>query len=177
MYTTNFRINTYMSNIENTNFLQPAGFRLSIDRRNYPNLQYFVQGVDHPSVSVPMANASYKRIVDVAQVGDKLEFSEVTFDVILDEEMKGYIEMYEWMQRLVETNYVTPYNRKSSAELTSEVDISLLILNSSNVQQRRISYKNAFPTNLGNIRMESTAADTTFITVPVTFKFTYFEVI
>lgn len=165
-----------MSTIQNTNYLQPSGFRLVIDRKNYPNLEYFVQGVDHPSVGVPFANVGYRRIADVAQVGDKLEFSEVTFDLMLDEEMKAYTEMYEWMQRLVEVNYTTRYNRDPGA-LTSETDISLIILNSANIQQKRISYKNAFPTNLGNVRMESTTTDTPIIVLPVSFKFTYFEII
>ncbi len=165
-----------MSNIQNTNFLQPAGFRLVIDRKNYPNLEYFVQSVDHPSVGLPYAQASYRRVTDVGQVGDKLEFNEVTFDIILDEDMNAYTEMFGWMQRLVEKNYVSRYN-KGEGDLTSEVDISLIILSSANVQQRRISYKNAFPTNLGNVRMEANTSDTTVIILPVTFKYTYFEII
>lgn len=176
MYTTFFDINIRMSTIQNTNYLQPSGFRLSIDRKNYPHLEYFVQAVDHPSVGLPLAGASYRRIVDVSQIGDKLEFSEVTFDLMLDEEMLAYTQMYSWMQRLVETNYVSPYTRKGE-ELTSETDISLIILNSANIQQKRITYKNAFPTNLGSVRMESTGTDSPVIVLPVTFKFTYFEII
>lgn len=162
--------------IENTNFLQPAGFRLSIDRKNYPNLEYFVQSVDHPSVSLPIASVGYRRIVDVAQIGDKLEFSEVTFDIMLDEEMRSYEEMYGWMTRLVENNIV-PQTAKSSTLPASAVDISLIILNSANIQQKRISYKDAFPTNLGNIRMESTSADTQVLILPVSFHYSYFELI
>lgn len=160
--------------IGNTNFLQPAGFRLSIDRKNYPNLEYFVQAVDHPSVGLPIASQGYKRIVDVAQVGDKLEFSEVTFDLVLDENMNSYEEMYTWMKRLVETNYVPPTGKEINVP-TSSSDISLIILNSSNVQQKRISYKNAFPTNLGNIRMESATTDPQVIILPISFHYTYFE--
>ncbi len=156
--------------------MQPAGFRLSIDRKNYPNLEYFVQAVDHPSVGLPIASTGYRRIVDVAQVGDKLEFSEVTFDIMLDEEMNSYTEMYGWMQRLVENNIV-PQTAKNAELPPSSTDISLIILNSANVQQKRISYKNAFPTNLGNIRMESTSADTQVLILPVSFHFTYFEVL
>ena len=32
----------------NKNYLQPTGFRVIISRQNYPNLEYFAQGVTHP---------------------------------------------------------------------------------------------------------------------------------
>ena len=32
----------------NINYLQPTGFRISIDRKRYPNLEYFCQQVIHP---------------------------------------------------------------------------------------------------------------------------------
>lgn len=161
--------------VTNTNFLQPAGFRLVINRVKYPNLQYFVQSVDHPSVSNAPASGSYSRIQAVDQIGDKLEFGEVTFSVMLDEEMSAYTEMYNWMERLTRQKYTSPTDETDDV-LSSEHDISLLILNSSNVQQKRITYKSAFPTNLGQITMESTAAEPTPISVPVTFRYTYFSI-
>ena len=33
---------------DNKNYLQPTGFSVSIDRKNYPNLQYFAQSITHP---------------------------------------------------------------------------------------------------------------------------------
>ncbi len=34
----------------NFNYLQPTGFKLVIDRTNYPNLEYFVQDFTHAGV-------------------------------------------------------------------------------------------------------------------------------
>lgn len=162
--------------IGNTNLLQPASFKLVIDRKNYPNLEYFVQRVDHPSVSVNAAEASYSRISSVPLPGDKLEFGEVTFDLILDEEMNAYSEIYTWLQRLVNKNYSTRLNIEEGIP-SAEADISLLILNSSNRQQKKIIYRNAFPTNMGNISMEASSTEPTTLVVPASFRYTYFDLV
>lgn len=160
----------------NTNLLQPTGLKLVIDRKNYPNLEFFVQSVDHSSVTIAAAEASYPRIGSVPQIGDKLEFGEVTFNLILDEDLMSYTEMFNWMKRLVQENY-KPQTTKNFGEPASETDIALLILNSSNVQQKKFIYRNAFPTNLANITLDASTSDPTPIVVPVSFRYTYFDLL
>ena len=46
----------------NKNYLQPTGFRVIIDRENYPNLEFFAQSVDHTDVSMTAPNVAYSRI-------------------------------------------------------------------------------------------------------------------
>ena len=162
--------------VTQTNFLQGSGFRIVINRERFANLEYFVQTVNHPSVDVPEAAGSFRHLSQLQQIGDKLEFAPVTFTIMLDEEMAAYTEMYTWMKNIVEQNYTSTTNANTES-LSSEHDISLLIMNSSNVLQKTIVYKNAFPVSLGEISMESTASDITIITVPVTFRYTYFELL
>lgn len=159
--------------ITNTNFLQPSGFRIVINRKRFPNLQYFVQGVSHPSVDIAPAQGSYSRLASVDQIGDKLEFGSVTFNIMLDEEMSGYSEMFDWMHRLVNENFV-PKFEATATNPSSEHDITLIVLNSSNVEIKKITYRNAFPVSIGEISMESTAADPQPISVPVTFRYLNF---
>lgn len=163
-----------MSNVSNTNFLQPSGFKIVIDRQKFPNLSWFAQSVDHPSVGVPATNAAYSRVVDVAVPGDKLEYSEVTFNVILDEEMAVYTEIYDWLKRMVEYKY-TPATDATDEFPPTECDISLIMLNSSNNEQRRFVYRNAFPTNIGNIPMAA-ESEPTPILVPISFRYLYFDI-
>jgi hypothetical protein len=162
-----------MSNI-NTNFLQPTGFKLIIDRQKFANLEWFAQSVDHPSVGNQPAIEGYRRVTDVGFPGDKLEFPEVSFNIILDEEMASYTEAYNWLKRLVEEKY-TPPTSSSTNRLPSECDITLLILNSSNIRQKSIIYRNAFPTNIGGINM-SAENDPQPMVVPISFKYLTFEI-
>ena len=67
----------------NKNYLQPTGFRVIIDRENYPNLEFFAQSVDHPDVSMTAPNVAYSRIGNVSLPGDALEYSELNIQFIL----------------------------------------------------------------------------------------------
>ena len=34
----------------NLNYLQPTSYKITIDRENYPNLEYFAQSITHPGM-------------------------------------------------------------------------------------------------------------------------------
>ena len=79
----------------NKNYLQPSGFRVIIDRENYPNLEFFAQSVNHPDVSIAGTNLPFRRIENVNMPGDTISFSELTVSFILDEDMKAYTEKFK----------------------------------------------------------------------------------
>ena len=39
--------------LSNINLLQPTSFKLIIDRKNFPNLEFFCQSVAHPAIDIP----------------------------------------------------------------------------------------------------------------------------
>ena len=123
----------------NLNYLQPTGFKILIDRAKYPNLEYFCQSVDHPSVSANPVELPIRRITGVPLPGDKLTHSEIGFNIILDEEMTGYNEMYNWLQRLVNEGQVGPSGRDT--KFPTFADITLMILSSHNNATQKIRYR------------------------------------
>lgn len=165
------------SQLTTTNFLQPTGFKMVINRKNFPNLQYFCQSFSHPNIGVNAAELAYKRISSVPFAGDKITFGELSVQVILDEEMNSYEEMYNWMERLVETK------EKSAGASTMDyntapptyADITLSILNSANNMSREIRYIDCVPTDLSSINFEAVGGDQ-FLTYTVGFRYTYFEI-
>ena len=48
----------------NLNYLQPTGFKILIDRAKYPNLEYFCQSVEHPSVTANPIEFPVRRITE-----------------------------------------------------------------------------------------------------------------
>ncbi len=159
---------------KNQNFLQPSGYKISIDRANYPNLEFFVQSVQHPSVSVPMTEITYPR-ANVHMPGDKLIYDEVTFDLLLDEDMNAYIEMHNWLKRLVEDKVRGASQRH--LQTASTADITLTLLSSHNNSTKKFIYRDCVPTNIGGVQMSSNVTDVAFINVPVGFAFTYFDIV
>ena len=102
----------------------------------YPNLEYFCQSVDHPSVSVNEVPLPVRRITSVPLPGDKITHNEIGFNIILDEEMTGYNEMYNWLQRLVNEAQVSPIQR--DVKFPTYADITLMILSSHNNATQKI---------------------------------------
>ena len=160
----------------NFNYLQPTGFKLVIDRTNYPNLEFFVQDFTHAGVIMNAADLSYKKIASIPFIGDKLTYNEMLANIILDEDMKSYTEMHDWMRRILDQDMTTPVDRyKAKVEKPpAQSDITLSILSSSNNPVVRIRYKDCIPTALTDIQFQSTAGGESFITFGASFRFTYF---
>jgi hypothetical protein len=158
---------------QNLNFLQPTNFKVVIDRKRYGNLEFFAQRVSHPGVTVNSPSVPYRGISNVSLPGDTIAFSELSFNVIVDEDLKSYIEVFNWLKDLVEVPYQR--NMKDVGE-KQEVDITLSVQNSHNNTTKKIRYIDCIPTNLGALDMESVAGDDRVVTYPVTFTIGYFEI-
>ena len=50
------------SAITTTNFLQPNAYKITINRKNFPNLEFFCQSVFHPEMTANAAELPYKNI-------------------------------------------------------------------------------------------------------------------
>lgn len=160
----------------NINYLQPTGFAVSISRENYPNLEYFCQGVQHPGIDVASVEMPFRR-VNVPFPGDKLEFGIVSFSFLLDEDMEGYLEMYNWLRRLVEDEHVAPARSIYESAIPTESDITVSILSSSNNVTKQIKYYAAFPTSISTIELSSLRTEPEPISFDASFRFAYFEIL
>ena len=165
---------TTVSTLQPPSFLQPTGYKLVVNRLRFPNLEFFAQSVNHPSINLAPAIQQF-RGVDAAFPGDKIDYTELNVLVMLDEKMHIYEEMQTWLESTVYQNYRTPTGIATADKDQSEYDIRLLILTSGNVLARTITYKSAFPTFIGDIEFASTPGTLQYISFPMTFKFTSFS--
>ena len=168
---------------ENFNYLQPTSFKLVIDRRNYPNLEFFCQTVTHPGMIMSSVELPYQKVAGIPFPGDKLTFNEMTAQILLDENLESYNEMFAWMRRLLDTD-MGPRNRRSAqgqgntfGNVPTYADITLSILSSHNNQTKQVRYIDCVPTSLGDIVFESTATGQEFISFAASFRFNYFELV
>ena len=158
----------------NINYLQPTSFKISLDRKNYPNLEFFCQSITHPGMLLNSVEVPFRKIAGIPFAGDKLTFNELTANIILDEDMTSYSEMYSWIRRLLDTNSVSALNRTSTTAATY-ADITLHMLSSANNTTKQIRYLDCVPTALGDIQLESTGSGGEFVTFAASFRFSYFE--
>lgn len=160
----------------NINPLQPTGFRLVIDRKHYPNFQFFANTVTHASMNCDAAMQAVPRIEGIPQAGDKLTFSELSVTMIVDEDLQGYKEIYDWMLRLVNENRVGKTGREADG-IPTEADIILQILTSKNNLNKEFRYHDCIPTTLGSIQFLANPGEVEMMFVDVTFRFSYFDLI
>jgi hypothetical protein len=157
----------------NKNYLQPTGFKFVIDRRNYPNLEFFAQSVTHPGASVSPLELNVPRVSSIAFAGDKITYSSLTLEVILDEDMESYQEFQNWLERTVNDSQ---NNSTIDTTPSTSADISLLIMSSHNNKNKQIRYKDCVPTEIGAFTLASNTGDVSYPTFSVTFRFTTFEI-
>ena len=156
------------------NYLEPTGFKIVLNREHYRQTEYFITSVSHPSVTLPSVEVPF-RSINTQQPGDRLQFSEVTFNMILDENLNNYIEMYDILKETVQTADLYRHNRQVT-ERPLDMDIRLITLSSKNNANREIIYYDTRLTSIGDIEFEATRADVQYITVPLSFEFNYFEI-
>lgn len=167
--------NCMADSISNYNYLTPTGFRVVIDRKNYANLTYFAQSIQHPSMELNPVEAPFKRL-NVSFVGDKIQHNPLSIIFLMDEDMAAYSEIYDWMERSVEEPQVNSSPINQAGDKTSFADITVTILTSQNNKNKEIRYKNCHPISLGDVEFTA-VSDGQYLTFPGTFRFDYYELI
>lgn len=154
-----------MALTDNKNFLQPTGFRVIVQRKDYGNLEFFAQSVQHPGCTVGAVEVPIPRIQGLPLAGDTIAYGELNLSLILDEDLTAYKEVQQWLEDSV-------YGTKD----VIHHDIKVIVLTSHNNFCAQIQYKNCIPTQLGSIELTSTTGDVTYINFDVTFRFSEFVI-
>ena len=164
------------TSINDVNLFQPTGFQISIDRKNFSAITFFAQQVMHPSMQTTAADLSSPRLQSIPMPADTVVFGELSINGVLDENFKAYKEIYTWMLKLVNSNFL-PAGSRTATEPPSHCDITVVALTSANNPNITIKYRDCVPTSVGDITFDASLSDVSVISFPTTFKFSHFEVI
>jgi len=167
----------------NINPLSPTGFRLSIQK--LPDVSFFAQEVTLPDLSLP--NIEMKTPLSAVSIpGELLEYGDFTINFLVDEEMKNYTAIYNWMIGLgfpedhnqygnftKAQSEASNYNVRNGA--TNYSDGVLEILGSNNVGVKSITFVDLNPVSLSSLTFKSDETDINYLTGTVTFRYTLFK--
>lgn len=157
-------INTNMSNLtDNYNFLSPTGFKLVINRNSLANLEYFATSVTLPGLSlgqIDVPTNQYKGYLS----GD-VTFDDFSIRIAMDEDMKVYKEIYEWMMKHRDSNDAVVY------------DATLIILTNHNIPNNKIQFTNLFPSNVSGLEFNTQSTNVEYLQSDVTFRYDYFKIL
>lgn len=138
---------------KNINQLNVVSYKLVISRM--PEVEYHCTSVNIPSVNLGGPVLLPNRFSDDKRPGEKLDFDNLNIEFIIDEDLNNYREVYNWLLGLG-----FPEDHQQHQKLPEELsDIKLITLTNNSRGNIEFSFKDCFPTLLGEINFTSSAID------------------
>ena len=163
----------------------------------FPITEWFVVRANIPSVTLGVAD-QYTPFVQVQVSGDHITYGDFNITFIVDENLKNYMEMYNWVKNigfpfsreqfntLDRPDYQDrsggqkynpekdTYSKVNDSDLYTDILLHLMSSNNNLVATGEI-YE-AFPTTLRAIEYSQQETDMTYATCAVGFAYTWFDV-
>lgn len=163
----------------NHNPLHPNKFQLNFSRA--PNLQFFCQSLNMPGISLSEIPRNTP-FVDIYVPGEKAIYDVLNITFIIDEDMKTWFEIHDWIRALTFPTKFDEYRQlRQLSPVTNQnfpqySDAHLTILNSANRATYRIKFVDCFPTSVSSFIFSATDSPETILTADASFRFSYFEI-
>ena len=172
--------------IGNRNFLSPIGFKFSLKRS--PGVAYFCNEANIPDMTLGEAiQPTYLR--DIPTPGDKIQFGDLSLRFLVDEDLKNYMEIQNWIRGLgypeetrefndltkkgvLADGYAFGHTRNDGDDIYS--DGTLQILSSNLVPKFHVKFTDLWPYNLSTLTFDATDTDIQYFTANVSFKYTIY---
>lgn len=161
----------------NRNFLAPDSYMFQIKRA--PHVNFFLQQISIPSITLQEVNVPTP-MVRFPVHGEHLLFGDLDIVFKVDEDLKNYLELYNWIVALG-----TPENLEQYAEIASKpvfsgegiyADVCILPLTNTKMPNYEIVFVDAHPTGIGAIRLYTTDKDINYLVCSAKFKYTHFTI-
>ena len=158
----------------NMNFLSPIGFKFQLG--NFPEVNYFCQSATLPGVSIGTIPVPTP-LKTIELSGDEVQFEELTIKFIVDENMKNWLSIYDW---IIGIGFPTiegqeKYKKlKTNSELTT--DATLTVLTGNMNPQINFRFNECFPLSLSSVAFDSGGTDIEYVTADVSFRYDVYTV-
>ena len=170
----------FANQITNRNFLSPAAFLFNITK--VPKVSFFCSSASIPEILFSTnIQPSYLKDIDVP--GDKLEYDDLIIRFLVDEDLKNYMAIHNWM-----TGIGFPESTKDFKDEVTKPDTtvdmnqqysdgSLSIQNSNFRTNAIVKFKDLFPTALTSLEFDTGVTDIQYFTAQVTFKYLVYNIV
>ena len=179
-------------------YASPNQCRIRFDR--LPLVTWFCTNANIPGITLGEAQFPTP-MSDMPISGDKLTFDTLNIQFIVDEELKNYREIWEWLvgigfpkqhsqfanvlsegqvndnfpgaSRQTYASQAGTNTTKSETAIYS--DATMTFYNSKNIPKVEVHFRDLFPTSLGGIDLIVDAGDVEYIRVDASFRYMYYE--
>ena len=166
---------------DNRSFLSPIGFQFSIQK--LPHVNYFCTSANVPDITLGVTGGVTNPFINLPQPAEKLTFGVLDVVFQVDEDMKNYKEMYNW---LIGLGYPDNFEQRSAIArakgATADVgpifsDATLLIATAANQVNIGISFVDAFPTTLSTLQFNTQETDVEYLQATASFTYRKYEIL
>lgn len=168
----------------NINPLSPTGFKFSITK--LPDVSFFCQEAALPDINLPNISVPTPLSM-ISQPGEIITYGDLIINFLVDEELKNYTAVYNWLVGLgfpEDHEQYTAFNRAQQTEASYNVrggamdfsDGVLEVLGSNNVPVKSFRFIDLHPVALGSLPFMSTSVDVTYLIGQATFRYTYYNI-
>lgn len=161
----------------NKNFLSPLNFKFQIKKAPYVN--FFIQQVNIPSILLQSPEKG-NPFVNIPYPGEHLKFGELKISFKVDEDLKNYLEIHNWITSLGKPENFDQYKTIQDKPIASGdgiySDISLIVLSSSKMANYEIVFVDAYPITVSDLTFNTVDDTVNYVTASATFKYTYYTI-
>jgi len=168
----------------------------------FPLTEWFVVSCNIPGITMGQGVVPTP-LTDVPFIGDKLTYDQFSMTFLVDEKLKNFIELHDWLVNMAApqknqqfmartSDYVIDSGQRTkfytdiegvSTEMSGNTsdrelycDIQIFILSSKNNPVVKFTLQNAFPVSLSALDYSSQDTDTTYVTCNVSFAFPFYTI-
>jgi len=139
-----------------------------------PILSEFAIAANVPSIEFISTDLNTAFGVNIPTASGKYIFEDLTVQFLVNEELEGWREIYEWIRRL------GPINEDVEQLMYNDCNVSttngeLIILNSAYKPKWKYTFYNMFPISLTGFSFSTSAADSVQLQSAVTFRYSYYD--
>jgi len=153
---------------ESINALLSTYFRFNIAR--LPAVTYFCQNASVPTVTMSEVQVATPFVP--LKFPSKLDFDELSVTFIVDEQMKNWLEIFNWMRSCTQVEGFSEF-APTNKHLTTG---NLFILNSNKHPKLCVTFEGLYPRTLSAIDFSSTVMDPEAILATATFAYRNYNI-
>ena len=177
-------------------YSQSNQFRINIPI--FPLTEWFVVSCNVPGVTMGQGVVPTP-LLDIPFIGDKLTYDQFNMTFMVDEQLKNYIELHDWLVNMAAPQKSSQFGARTSdyvvrpsqptkfyrdgAEVTGSTsdrdlycDIELYILSSKNNPVAKITMQEAFPVTLSALDYTQQDTDLNYVQCNVSFAFMLYTI-
>jgi len=162
-----------LTQAENLNILGNNNFHFEIFE--LPTVSMFAQEFSLPGITLGRAPVPTSA-VDYNVPGEKIEYEDLVITFLVDEFLKNYIEIFNWMTYLGFPEDTSQFRKliTGQTQYREKSDIILTVTTNKFNPHHEVHFIDCFPTDLSPVDFTNTDTTITPIQATVTFDYSYY---